>query len=302
MKLLVTGAWRCTQEQLAAVEALGHQITFMQNEQDPLPLPPQEIEGVIGNGLFLHHPIEEFTALRYIQLTSAGFDRVPLEYIDRQGITLHNARGVYSTPMAEFALAGVLQLYKNTRFFNQNQQERRWEKCRDLLELAQKTVCIVGCGSVGQACAKRFAAFDCRVVGVDLAKEPRPHFEAVYGLDRLPALLNESDIVVLTLPLTEQTHHLFDRELLAAIKKGGLLVNIARGGIVDTTALVEALEEGRLSGAVLDVFEKEPLPDNSPLWTLPNVVLTPHNSFVGEHNGQRLFEQILKNLKEREQE
>lgn len=302
MKLLVTGAWRCTQEQLAAVEALGHQITFMQNEQDPLPLVPGEIEGVIGNGLFLHHPIEEFTALRYIQLTSAGFDRVPLNYINQHGITLHNARGVYSIPMAEFVLSGVLQLYKNTRFFDQNQQKRRWEKCRNLLELAQKTVCIVGCGSVGQACAKRFAAFDCRVMGVDLTCESRPHFEAVYGLDQLPALLEQSDIVVLTLPLTEQTYHIFDQKKINAMKKNAVLINIARGGIVDIAALEAALQEDRLLGAALDVFEEEPLPTDCALWTFPNVILTPHNSFVGENNGQRLFTQILKNLKERDKE
>ena len=99
--------------------------------------------------LFLSHPIEKFTNLRYIQLTSAGFDRVPMEYVKVHNIEIRNARGVYSIPMAEFALCGVLQLYKQSRFFMENQKARTWEKHRRLLELSGKTVCIIGCGSVG---------------------------------------------------------------------------------------------------------------------------------------------------------
>ena len=121
MKLLVTGAWNCTEEQLKAVENLGHEIFFMQNEKDALPIPHETVEGVIGNGIFLHHDIKTFENLKYIQLTSAGFDRVPLDYISEKNIKIFNARGVYSIPMAEFALCGVLQLYKKSRFFFDNQ-------------------------------------------------------------------------------------------------------------------------------------------------------------------------------------
>lgn len=295
MNLLVTGAWRCTQQQLDAIAQMGHQVVFMQQESEDLPVDPAWVEGTVCNGLFLHHEMEEFTNLRFIQLTSAGFDRVPMDEVNRRGIRICNARGVYGIPMAEFAVAGVLQLYKQSRFFTENQKAHGWEKHRGLLELWGKQVTIVGCGNIGQECAKRFAAFDCRVVGVDIFEAELPHIEKMYHISRLQEVLPQSDVVVLTLPLTEETRHLFGAEAFAAMKKGAILVNIARGGVVDTSALMDALQK-RLGGAVLDVFEEEPLNGDSPLWDMPHVLATPHNSFVGENNSRRLAAVIMANL------
>lgn len=295
MRILVTGAWNASEEQLHSVASLGHEIIWHQQERELLPVPYETIEGVICNGLFLHHPIERFTALKYIQLTSAGFDRVPLDYIQKKGIRICNARGVYSTPMAEFALSGVLQLYKQSRFFGENQRNCRWEKHRGLRELAGKQVCIVGCGSVGTACAKRFQAFECQVTGVDRFVCENRFFDRVLPMEQLDTVLETADIVVLCLPLTEETQHLLDAKRLRAMKLGAILVNIARGQIVDTEALISALN-GHLGGAVLDVFEEEPLPADSPLWQMEYVILTPHSSFVGEGNAERLSGLILKNL------
>ena len=296
MKILVTGAWQCTDAQLNELRNLGNEIVFMQNERDALPVIPTAIEGVICNGLFLYHSIEQFSNLRYIQLTSAGFDRVPMDYVESHNIEIHNAKGVYSIPMAEFAVCGVLQLYKQSKFFAKNQDKHKWEKHRGLIELYGKTVCIVGCGNVGTECAKRFNAFGCNTYGVDLYPRVDREYLEIYSLDMLDKALETADIVVLTLPLTEKTKHLFDKERFSTMKKGALLVNIARGGVVDTSTLVEALNN-RLGGAVLDVFEEEPLNENSPLWDLENVILTPHNSFVGECNNNRLRRTIIDNIK-----
>ena len=298
MNLLITGAWRHGLQQRQAIAAMGHQVWFLQNEQDPLPLPYDAVEGVICNGLFLHHPIEEFTSLKYIQLTSVGFDRVPMDHVREKGITIHNARGVYSIPMAELALGGVLQLYKQSRFFAANQAACRWEKHRGLLELAGKTVCIVGCGDVGAECAKRFAAFDCRVLGVNIRPKRSPYFEKIYLLEQLDEILPQADIVVLAVPLAKETEHLMNDARFAAMKDGAVLVNIARGAVVDTGSLISALRT-RLGGAVLDVFEEEPLPGDSPLWQMENVIITPHNSFVGEGNAHRLWRVIRENLERR---
>lgn len=295
MNLLVTGAWKCTPEQLDGLGNMGHQVVFMQNESDALPVDPAWVEGMVCNGLFLHHDIGLFSGLRFIQLTSAGFDRVPMEEVNRRGIKICNARGVYGIPMAEFAVGGVLQLYKQSRFFSDNQKCHSWNKHRGLLELWGKQVTIVGCGNIGQECAKRFAAFDCRVLGVDIFQAQLPNIEKMYDISRLPEVLPESDIVVLTLPLTESTRHLFDDQMLGAMKPGGILVNIARGGVVDTDALIRALQS-HLGGAVLDVLEEEPLNENSSLWDMEQVILTPHNSFVGDNNSRRLAEVILGNL------
>lgn len=294
MKVLITGAFPLTPELRQKLEALGLEITFHADERARVET-PEGFEAVICNGLFLYNDIARFEKLRFIQLTSAGLDRIPVDYCREKGIRIGNARGVYSVPMAEFALWGVLQLYKQGKFFTDNQRAHRWEKHRGLLELAGKTVCILGCGSVGAECAKRFEAFGCRVLGIATGAREQEHFEAVYAMDSLMDVLPQADIVVLTLPLTEQTKHLFSRAVFEAMKPGSILVNLARGAIVDTDALVEALET-KLGGAVLDVFEEEPLGENSPLWDMENVVLTPHNAFVGEGNRQRLIDTVLRNF------
>lgn len=294
MNLLVTGAWSDGKNCITELEAMGHNVLFMQYEKDELPCSYEWVEGVVCNGLFLSHPIEKFTILRYIQLTSAGFDRVDMEYVKAHGIEIHNARGVYSIPMAEFAISGVLQLYKQAAFFRENQKRHLWEKHRGLLELAGKKVLIAGCGSVGNECTKRFKAFDCNITGVDLFPREDSLYSEILPLEKLDATLKTADIVVLTLPLSEQTRHLMNDNKLSLLKDGAVLINIARGAIVDTEALIKHID--RLGGAVLDVFEEEPLNENSPLWDKPNIILTPHNSFVGEGNGERLREVIVENL------
>ncbi|MBR0082242.1 MAG: D-2-hydroxyacid dehydrogenase [Clostridia bacterium] len=293
MNLLITGAWSDAKRHLAAIEQMGHAVRFLQNERDPLPCDPAWVEGVVANGLFLHHPLSSFPHLRLIQLTSAGTDRVPVDEIAARGIELKTARGVYSAPMAEYAVGGVLWLYKQASFFEANRAAHRWEKRRDLRELCGKRVLIVGCGSVGTACAKRFSAFDAFVTGVDVAPRTDPFFAEMLPMDRLDEALETADVAVLALPLTEKTRGLFDAARFRRMKPDAILVNISRGAVVDTDALLSA----PIGGAVLDVFADEPLPPDSPLWDRPNFLLTPHNSFVGDGNGERLKEVIFTQLK-----
>lgn len=296
MNLLITGAWRAADGQLATLKDMGHTVLVMPDERGELPCDPAWVEGVIANGLFLYHPIESFTSLRYVQLTSAGFDRMPMDYAAEKGITVHNARGVYSIPMAEFALSSVLAVYKQTDHFRAAQDARRWDKHRGLRELFGKRVCIVGCGNVGTEVAKRFGAMGCEIVGVDAYLREDEHYTVMLPVAALDTALMTADIVVLTLPLAPETHHLMGREQLALLPEGCVLVNIARGGVMDTEALTETLAARKDLTAVLDVFEEEPLAEDSPLWELDNAVLTPHNSFVGEGNARRLWQVILTNL------
>ena len=289
MNVLATGAFQLNNDELAELEAAGHKVFTHPDERTPVER-PERYEAVVCNGLFLYNPIERFTSLRLIQLTSAGLDRVPLDYIKEHNIKLYNASGVYSIPMAEFAVASVLQLYRKNAFFSENQRLHKWEKRRDLEELFGKNVCIVGCGSVGNECAKRFSAFGCNVVGIDLTEYKKEHFNAIYGIERLDETLKTADVVVLTLPLTEKTRHIIDKNRLFTLKSGAILVNIARGAVVDEGVIVRWLQHG--GRAVLDVFEEEPLPETSPLWDMENVVLTPHNSFVGKGNRKRMWEKI----------
>ena len=297
MNLLITGAWNDGKNCMDEIKAMGHQVVFMQYEKDALPCAYDWVEGVVCNGLFLSHPMENFPNLRYIQLTSAGFDRVDMNSVTAHGIEIHNARGVYSIPMAEFALCGVLQLYKQAAFFRENQRQHLWEKHRGLSELCGKRVLIVGCGSVGNECAKRFTAFSCRVTGVDLFPREDSLYDRILPLEQLDEALKTTDVVVLTLPLTEQTKHLFNEERFDSLKSSAVLVNIARGAIVDTEALLRHIDH--IGGVVLDVFEEEPLTETSLLWDKENAILTPHNSFVGEGSLERLKKVVIANLKQK---
>ena len=275
---------------------MGHKVLFLQYEKDELPCDYEWVEGVICNGLFLHHSIEKFINLKYIQLTSAGYERVPMEYVKQHNIKINNARGVYSIPMAEFAIAGVLQIYKHMNSFAENQKAALWNKERNLQELFGKTVCIVGCGSVGTECAKRFKAFGCNVVGVDIVTRKDENYGKVELIDNIDKVLVYSDIVVLTMPLTERTFHIMNKDRFEKMKKESVLVNIARGAVVDTAALIEALDNKQPGGAVLDVFEEEPLENENRLWLMENVIITPHNSFVGDGNRERLERIIFINM------
>ncbi len=296
MNLMITGAWPDAKCHLAELETLGHTVAFMQQESGEIPCDPAWVEGVVCNGLFLYHPIDRFPNLRFIQLTSAGLDRVDMEYVRAHNIEIRNAKGVYSIPMAEFAVSGVLQLYKQARFFFENQKVHRWVKHRGLLELHDKTVTIVGCGSVGTECAKRFKAFGCKVIGVNRTVRENDAFDAVLPMKELDESLQTTDILILAIPLTPETTNLMNCYRLGLLPNTTVVVNISRGAVIDTGRLCEMLQSGKLAGALLDVFETEPLPEDSPVWDTMNLIATPHNSFVGEDNSARLAKVILETI------
>lgn len=296
MKLLLTGAFKYTNEQIEYLKSLGNEVVFVQDEREKIGFDVSDIEGVICNGLFLYNKIEQFESLKYIQLTSAGFDRVPLDYINDHKIKIYNARGVYSVPMSEFALTGILQLVKQSRFFYENQKQHLWEKSRTLGELSGKTAVIVGAGNIGTEVAKRLNAFDMMVIGVDICNNEKLYFDNVELFSELDEYLKIADIVVLTLPLMDSTRGMFDKTKFELMKENSIFVNLARGPLVVENDLIDSLEQKLIGGAVLDVFDVEPLEKNSPLWDMKNVILTPHNSFVGENNNKRMFKVIVENL------
>lgn len=296
MHLLITGAWQHFYEFLPIIKR-RHEVKLLQFEKDSLPCESDWIEGIIGNEFFLYHPIEHFVNLRFIQLTSAGYDRIPMDYVTSHNIKIFNARGVYSIPMAEYALSGVLSLLKNNRFFMEKQKSHLWEKDRNIKELFGRKICIFGCGSVGSECAKRFEAMGCEVIGIDPIVQENQYFDKVVHPMFMNSIVDESDVVIITLPLTKETKSMFNEEFFRVMKDGSIFVNIARGELVDTNALIDALDT-KLFGAVLDVFENEPLlPDNA-LWDKANLIITPHNSFVGDGNNNRLSHVIMSNLNE----
>ena len=297
MRILITGAFNYSEKQLRDLKNFGAEIVFMQQEKDVLPTPASSIDAVVCNGLFLYHQLREFSSLKYVQLTSAGFDRVPLEEIKAKGIVINNARGVYSIPMAEWALGRILEYFKRFDSFNQSQQRQEWKKNRGIREINGTRAAIIGAGNIGQEVAKRLSAFGSTVTGYDVILGERAFFESVHHIDALVSEIDGYDIVILTAPYTPETHHLISKELLLSMKKEAILVNIARGGLIDTRALIDAMNARPDLYAALDVFEEEPLSQDSPLWTLPNVAISPHNSFVSNGNNARMFSVIYNNLK-----
>jgi phosphoglycerate dehydrogenase-like enzyme len=216
--------------------------------------------------------------LRWIHARSAGLDRVLVPEVVAHPAVLTNGRGAFSPALAEFALAALLFFAKDLRRLVAQQSAGSWQPF-DMERLEGRTVGIVGYGDIGRAVASRL-----RPLGVEvLALRRRPQRSRGDDLvvetlppERLLELMARCDDVVVAAPLTPQTRGLVGREAIAAMKRTAVLVNVGRGPVVEEAALVAALEEGRIRGAALDVFETEPLPAGHPFWRLPNVLLSPH--------------------------
>ncbi|MDX6373647.1 MAG: hypothetical protein QOD98_2635 [Nocardioidaceae bacterium] len=211
--------------------------------------------------------IPRMTSLRYVQTLTAGVDNIRPAI--PPGVTLCSGRGIHDTSTAELVLTLILSSLRGIPDFVRAQDRHEWTFGWHPA-LADTSVLLVGYGAIGAAVEARLAPFECSVVRV--ARSAR---DGVHAITELPALLPAADVVVLVLPLTDETSGLVDADLLAAMKDGALLVNVARGGIVDTPALVSALQSGRIRAAI-DVVEPEPLPPDSPLWDCPGLLVSPH--------------------------
>lgn len=296
--ILLTGAFPYTPEHIKQIESLGLKTIFMQDESEELPVGASGVEMAVCNGLFLNHSIDSFTNLKCIQLTSAGLDRVPLDEIKKRGIRLYNARGVYSIPMAEWAVLRTLEFYKAAREFSEKQKIHNWEKRRDLQEINGKTVGIIGAGNVGNEVAKRFQAFGATCIGYDVFLSDSPYFKKIVSIEKFTEKVENLDIIVLTAPHTPETHHMINGPILKRLKPGAVLINIARGGLVNEQELINTLRERNDIYVSLDVFEVEPIVSENPLWDFDNVTVSPHNSFVSTQNNVRMFNLIINNIKD----
>jgi len=223
--------------------------------------------------------------LRWVHSSAAAVEGLlPLNALAARDIAITNSRGVQAIPMAEHVMGGLLVLARKYDLTLAAQREHRWiqnELSRDWpWMLHGRTMTIVGLGTIGLEIARRAHAFGMRVTGVRRrTDEPRPEFvDRVLGPDRLADALKGCDVLVLSAPGIAATHRMIGAEQLDMLNPGAVLVNVARGQVVDDSALQRALESGHLRGAVLDVFDREPLENSSPFWTMPNVVITPHSS------------------------
>jgi phosphoglycerate dehydrogenase-like enzyme len=237
------------------------------------------------------------TTLKWVHISSAGVDRFLFPEIVSHPAIMTCARGVAAVSIAEHAFALILAFTRSLPLAFRNQQERRWAHT-SLIEICGQTLGIVGFGRVGREVARRATGFGLRVLAVDANPvDPPEGVTALWPPDRLPDLCAEADILVNCTPLTAQTERMIRREHFARMKPSALFVNVSRGRVVDQEALIEALREGRIAGAALDVVDPEPLPSDSPLWNLPNVILTAHSATTSQHFWRRMHELFCENLR-----
>ncbi|MGK9149207.1 D-2-hydroxyacid dehydrogenase [Plantibacter flavus] len=218
--------------------------------------------------------------------------------LERRGIEITTASGVHAIPLAEFALAGALHFVKDVPKLRRDQQARHWQRAATG-QLAGRRVTVVGVGAMGRNVIRVFDAMGCHVTAVGRAGRDYGLADgvAVSSTDRLALVLPHTDVLVLCCALTPETEGLIDRAALAALPDGAILVNIARGAVVDEDALVQELASGRLAGAALDVVTEEPLAVDSPLWTLDNVLISPHSASTVETENATLTALFVDNLR-----
>ena len=236
--------------------------------------------------------------VRWVQATSAGIGQFVRRHdYGRMNAVFTTASGVHARPLAEYAIMSILQVVKQAGLAARQQAEHRWERFATT-ELSGATLAVIGLGRIGLEVARLARAFDMRVTGVKRNPAPAETLgvDRVYPWEELHACLGEADFVVLACPHTPETENLMDTAAFAAMKPGATLVNVARGAVVNEDALIFALNSGRLAHAALDVTAHEPLPPESPLWTLPGVSIYPHSASTNDRENERLVDLFCDNL------
>jgi D-2-hydroxyacid dehydrogenase (NADP+) len=299
--LVCLPAERLPEAQLAHVHAAAPGMRVVQTtERAEIEGLLDEVEIAVGN--FPHDLLPHARHLRWLQEWGAGVDwllRNPeLAELD---FTLTNASGVHAIPISEQILGYLLAFARQLPAAVRAQDRRVWQapKRDQLFELAGKTMLLVGVGAIGARTAELAAALGMRVLGIrrNPGGDDLPDVEAIYPPDRLHSLLPEADVVVLTVPLSRATQGMIGERELRAMKPTSYLINIGRGGTIQQPALIQALREGWIAGAGLDVFDQEPLPATSPLWELDNLIMTAHYAGLTPAYDQRALAIFLDNLR-----
>jgi len=249
----------------------------------------------------LHTPdrlSERAPNLRWIQGCGAGVEQFSTAGIDGDRVVLTNCTGVSAGSMSEWVIGRLLQVWKRFREADDYQEKHLFERSYGRT-FAGSTIGIVGLGGIGQAVASRARALGCRTLGLKRSAKPgdtSEHVDELFSTDRLHELLAQSDAVIISAPATAETHHLIDAAALAAIPRRAVLVNVARGTLIDEVELIRVMREEPLAAAVLDVFDPEPLEESSPLWDLPNVYISAHSSVSVDRYMDDVFDLFVDNL------
>lgn len=295
MKVLFT--YDYGKEKMDSIRELGYDLIYVHEKQMKNSKEIEDIDILVCYDIFQRVDITKLKNLKWIQLSSVGIDQAPMDYLEEKNIILTNNRGGYSIPMGEWTILKILEMYKDSKFFYEKQNEKKWKMNTNILELYGKTVGFLGTGTVSKEGAKRLQGFGTNVYGLNTDGREVEYFHKCYPMSDINKFLSKCDVIICGIPYTEKTHHLINEEKLDKMKDDSIFINISRGSVIDEKALYKKIKENKFLGVALDVFEEEPLSQESPLWNFDNVYITPHNSWISEMRNERRFQLIYENLK-----
>lgn len=277
------------------LEARGVPLTVTEDLQGYKVTPELLAANIVVGFMLPHREMRGARDLAWIHMISAGIDHLlPLDWLPR-GTILTNSSGVHSELAGEYAAAAVNMINIGVPRHATNQRSGKWDQTYNM-PLRGKTVVLVGVGAIGGAAATEFARMGLRVIGVRKRPLKHKHVHETVTPDQLLAVLPRADYLVITAALTDETRGMIGAKELDALPRGAGLVNMSRAGLVDTNALVRKLEAGHLRGAIIDVTDQEPLPPESPLWRVPDLMITPHISSDPVNYVDRMTEIVAENL------
>jgi len=239
--------------------------------------------------------ISKMKNLKYIQTTSIGIDQIPIEKILNRDIIIANNKGGYSIPIGEWIVMSILEVYKNSKKFYEQQLKKKWKMNFSISELSGKKIGFIGTGALATEAAKRLQGFDVEIWGINRTGYNKEYFAKCFASNEMDEVFKNCDVVVSTIPATKETLGIINKDKFEIMKDDSVFINVGRGNIVNEKDLIKYMKKFR--GVVLDVFENEPLDKENELWKFDNIIITPHNSWVSDKNEERTFNMIYDNLK-----
>lgn len=293
MKVLFTKDYG--KEKFDKIKSLGYEIIYydeniVTNNEDV-----DNADILVTYNPFQTLDITKMNNLKYIQIITMGIDHIPIDKILNRDILISNNKGCYSIPIGEWIVMSILEIYKNSRKFHEQQINKTWKQNFSITELRGKRVGFIGTGTLATEAAKRLQGFDVEIWGVNTTGHDKEYFGKCFESDKMDEVFKNCDVVIVTIPATKKTLGIINKDKFKIMKDGSVFINVGRGNIVNEKDLIKYINKFR--GVALDVFENEPLDKNSKLWEFDNVIITPHNSWVSDKNEERTFNMIYNNLK-----
>jgi D-2-hydroxyacid dehydrogenase (NADP+) len=296
LRLLKTTEWHEWQKD-AIREVVEDPVFLEPDTSDKLEDLILEADILFGSPAFSPAILAKSKTLKLVHVGSTGVDRYMIPEFQQSDIILVNSRGVHGTTVADHAVAMLLALSRGFHDAWKDRRHKKWDpQGQSIVNLPGKTAGLLGLGAIGMEVAARCKAFGMRVIGIRRNPQQSEAVDLVLPPSGLDQLLSESDFVVCSLPLTKETRHLLTIREFSLMKPSAFFINVGRGAVVKEEDLISALSQGLIKGAGLDVFEEEPLAAESPLWDMPNVIMTPHSAGFDEEHAKNTFDIFLKNL------